>query len=77
MELRLVQRGRLVCIKKPWPGMMRFSWGDPERFKLLFQPFPGLLPPAAMAPRKMMSGTTGLWGVFDDVNKRLRPSHRY
>ncbi len=24
--------GGKLCIKKPWPGMMRTMWGDPERF---------------------------------------------
>ncbi len=24
--------GGLLCIKKPWPGMLRGIWGDPERF---------------------------------------------
>ncbi len=26
------QEGGALCIKKPWPGMMRTMWGDPDRF---------------------------------------------
>ncbi|MBN1635411.1 MAG: acetate--CoA ligase [Deltaproteobacteria bacterium] len=40
-ELEGVARGSLI-IKRPWPGMMRGVWGDPERFKeTYFIQFPG------------------------------------
>ncbi len=32
-----------LCIKKPWPGIMRTTWGDHERFvQTYFSTFPGL-----------------------------------
>ncbi len=40
-ELQGVARGNL-CIKRPWPGMMRGVWGDPKRFEdTYFVQFPG------------------------------------
>ena len=40
-ELEGVARGNL-CIKRPWPGMMRGVWGDPKRFEEnYFVQFPG------------------------------------
>lgn len=29
-------RGGMLCIAKPWPGMLRGLWGDPERFKEVY-----------------------------------------
>jgi len=35
--------GGKLCIKKPWPGIMRTTWGDHERFvQTYFTAFPGL-----------------------------------
>ncbi|HUO58938.1 MAG TPA: acetate--CoA ligase, partial [bacterium] len=35
--------GGKLCIKKPWPGMMRTTWGDHDRFiNTYFQTFPNL-----------------------------------
>jgi len=40
-ELDGVCRGNL-CMKRPWPGMMRGVWGDPKRFEdTYFIQFPG------------------------------------
>ncbi len=40
-EIEGVGRGNL-CIKRPWPGMMRGVWGDPKRFEdTYFIQFPG------------------------------------
>ncbi|MBN2297397.1 MAG: acetate--CoA ligase, partial [Deltaproteobacteria bacterium] len=40
-ELKGVCTGNL-CIKRPWPGIMRGVWGDPDRFKdTYFIQFPG------------------------------------
>jgi acetyl-CoA synthetase len=40
-ELSGVARGNL-CLKRPWPGMMRGVWGDPQRFEdTYFVQFPG------------------------------------
>ncbi|MFC2154032.1 acetate--CoA ligase [Candidatus Altiarchaeota archaeon] len=36
-----VNEGGYLCIKKPWPGMMRTVWGDHQRFKdTYFSRFP-------------------------------------
>ncbi|MFH1722658.1 MAG: acetate--CoA ligase [Candidatus Altiarchaeota archaeon] len=36
-----VNEGGFLCIKKPWPGMMRTVWGDHQRFKeTYFSRFP-------------------------------------
>ncbi len=41
-ELKGPGRGNL-CMKRPWPGIMRGVWGDPNRFKeTYFVQFPGL-----------------------------------
>ncbi|HVM33119.1 MAG TPA: AMP-binding protein, partial [bacterium] len=35
--------GGKLCVKKPWPGMMRTTWGDHERFMdVYFSTFPNL-----------------------------------
>ncbi|MDM0047807.1 acetate--CoA ligase [Variovorax sp. J22R115] len=31
-------QGGLLVVKKPWPGMIRNIWGDPERFKVSYFP---------------------------------------
>src|SRR5204863_67964 len=31
-------RGGILVIKRPWPGMLRTIWGDPERFKKTYYP---------------------------------------
>jgi len=37
-----VNEGGYLCIRRPWPGMMRTVWGDPQRFKeTYFTRFPG------------------------------------
>jgi acetyl-CoA synthetase len=33
--------GGSLCIKRPWPGIMRSIWGDQERFMSYFTAFPG------------------------------------
>jgi acetyl-CoA synthetase len=30
--VQAANEGGLLCIRKPWPGMLRGIWGDPERF---------------------------------------------
>ena len=39
-------QGGILVVKKPWPGMIRNIWGDPERFKTSYFPTgaQGLLP---------------------------------
>jgi acetyl-CoA synthetase len=31
-------KGGILVIKKPWPGMLRTIWGDPERYKKTYWP---------------------------------------
>ncbi len=58
--------GRLV-IKKPWPGMLRGVFGDPERFKkTYFSRFPGIYDPEDGA-RKDEDGYFWFMGRLDDV----------
>jgi acetyl-CoA synthetase len=62
-----VNEGGWLCIKKPWPGMMRTLWGDPERFKLTyFTRFPGYYCTGDGA-RKDRDGYYWLMGRIDDV----------
>ncbi len=65
-EVGLNEGGWLV-IKKPWPGMMRTLWGDPERFKATyFSKFPGVYTTGDGA-RKDEDGYYWLMGRIDDV----------
>ena len=62
-----VNEGGWLCIKKPWPGMMRTVFGDPERFKeLYFTKFPGMYCTGDGA-RKDEDGYFWLLGRIDDV----------
>ena len=59
--------GGWLCIKKPWPGMMRSLWGDPERFKATyFSRFPGYYTSGDGA-RKDEDGYYWFMGRIDDV----------
>lgn len=59
--------GGWLCIKKPWPGMMRSLWGDPERFKsTYFSRFPGYYTSGDGA-RKDEDGYYWFMGRIDDV----------
>ncbi|MDX9986911.1 MAG: acetate--CoA ligase [Dehalococcoidales bacterium] len=62
-----INEGGWLCIKKPWPGMMRSLWGDPERFKsTYFSRFPGYYTSGDGA-RKDEDGYYWLMGRIDDV----------
>jgi acetyl-CoA synthetase len=62
-----VNEGGWLCIKKPWPGMMRSLWGDSERFKsTYFAQFPGYYT-AGDGARKDEEGYYWLMGRIDDV----------
>ena len=62
-----INEGGWLCIKKPWPGMMRTLWGDPERFKTAyFGKFPGYYNTGDGA-RKDPDGYYWLMGRIDDV----------
>ncbi len=62
-----INEGGWLCIKTPWPGMMRTLWGDAERFKLTyFSKFPGYYCTGDGA-RKDQDGYYWLMGRIDDV----------
>jgi acetyl-CoA synthetase len=61
--------GGWLCIKNPWPGMMRTIWGDAARFKeTYFSKFPGYYCTGDGA-RKDKDGYYWLMGRIDDVIK--------
>lgn len=56
-----------LCIKKPWPGIMRTVYGDPERFKeTYFEQFPGYYTTGDGA-RRDEEGYYQITGRIDDV----------
>ncbi len=62
-----VNEGGWLCIKRPWPGMMRTVWGDPQRFReLYFAKFPGYYCTGDGA-RRDEDGYYWLLGRIDDV----------
>jgi acetyl-CoA synthetase len=61
--------GGWICIKHPWPGMMRTIWGDAARFKeTYFSKFPGYYCTGDGA-RKDKDGYYWFMGRIDDVIK--------
>jgi acetyl-CoA synthetase len=64
-----VNEGGWLCMKAPWPGMMRTIWGDPQRFKeTYFSKFPGYYC-AGDGARRDEDGYYWLMGRIDDVIK--------
>ncbi len=62
-----VNEGGWLCIRKPWPGMMRTIYRDPERFKqTYFSKFPGYYNTGDGA-RRDQDGYYWLMGRIDDV----------
>jgi len=62
-----VNEGGYLCIKKPWPGMMRTLYGDPQKFKeAYFSKFPGFYFTGDGA-RQDEDGYYWLMGRIDDV----------
>jgi acetyl-CoA synthetase len=62
-----VNEGGYLVIKRPWPGMMRGVYGDPERFReTYFVQFPGVYFTGDGA-RKDKDGYIWLMGRVDDV----------
>jgi acetyl-CoA synthetase len=62
-----INEGGWLCIRKPWPGMMRTIYRDPERFKqTYFSKFPGYYCTGDGA-RKDQDGYYWLMGRIDDV----------
>ena len=59
--------GGYLVVKRPWPGLMRKVYGDPERFKnTYFMRFPGMYNTGDGA-RKDEDGYYWLMGRIDDV----------
>ncbi len=66
--------GGWLVIKKPWPGMMRTLWNDPDRFKATyFSKFPGAYTSGDGA-RKDQDGYYGSWAV--SMTSSTFPGHR-
>lgn len=62
-----VNEGGYLCIRKPWPGIMRTVYGDPERFAdTYFSQFPGMYFTGDGA-RRDEDGFFWLMGRVDDV----------
>ncbi len=62
-----INEGGYLCVKKPWPGIARTIYGDPEKFKATyFTRFPGLYFTGDGA-RKDQDGYYWLMGRIDDV----------
>jgi acetyl-CoA synthetase len=62
-----VNEGGWLCIRKPWPGIMRTIYGDPQRFKeTYFSKFPGYYCTGDGA-RRDEDGYYWLMGRIDDV----------
>jgi len=62
-----VNEGGYLVIKKPWPGLMRGVYGDPQRFKeTYFVRFPGVYTTGDGA-RRDEDGYYWLMGRIDDV----------
>jgi acetyl-CoA synthetase len=62
-----VNEGGYLCIRKPWPGIMRTVYGDPDRFvDTYFSQFPGMYFTGDGA-RKDEDGYFWLMGRVDDV----------
>ncbi|MFN0135078.1 MAG: acetate--CoA ligase [Phycisphaerae bacterium] len=61
--------GGFLCIRKPWPGMLRGIWGDPERFiKQYWSEIPGVYF-AGDSARRDEDGYFWIMGRVDDVIK--------
>ena len=66
-----VERGKggILVIKRPWPGMIRTIWGDPERFKKSYYPedFQGKYYLAGDGASRDLEGYFRIMGRIDDV----------
>jgi acetyl-CoA synthetase len=62
-----VNEGGHLVVKKPWPGMLRGVFGDPERFKkTYFERYPGIYDPED-GVRRDADGYFWIMGRLDDV----------
>ncbi|MDM0109205.1 acetate--CoA ligase [Variovorax sp. J22R24] len=62
-------QGGLLVVKKPWPGMIRNIWGDPERFKVSYFPpeLKGYYLAGDGSIRDAKTGYFTITGRIDDV----------
>src|SRR5258707_7132864 len=62
-------KGGILVIKRPWPGMIRTIWGDPERYKKSYFPddFQGKYYLAGDGASRDMDGYFRIMGRIDDV----------
>ena len=62
-------KGGILVIKRPWPGMIRTIWGDPERFKKSYYPedFHGKYYLAGDGASRDLEGYFRIMGRIDDV----------
>src|ERR1017187_2037640 len=62
-------KGGILDIKRPWPGMIRTIWGDPERYKKSYYPedFKGKYYLAGDGASRDLEGYLRIMGRIDDV----------
>ncbi|MGB7541080.1 MAG: acetate--CoA ligase [Burkholderiales bacterium] len=62
-------KGGILVIKRPWPGIIRTIWGDPERFRKGYFPedFKGKYYLAGDGASRDMEGYFRIMGRIDDV----------
>jgi acetyl-CoA synthetase len=62
-------KGGILVIKRPWPGMIRTIWGDPERYKQSYYPedFKGKYYLAGDGASRDLNGYITIMGRIDDV----------
>jgi acetyl-CoA synthetase len=62
-------KGGILVIKRPWPGMIRTIWGDPERYKKSYYPedFRGKYYLAGDGASRDLEGYFRIMGRIDDV----------
>ncbi len=62
-------KGGILVIKRPWPGMIRTIWGDPERYKKSYWPedFHGKYYLAGDGASRDLDGYFRIMGRIDDV----------
>ncbi len=62
-------KGGILVIKRPWPGMIRTIWGDPERYRKAYYPedFKGKYYLAGDGASRDLEGYFRIMGRIDDV----------
>ena len=62
-------KGGILVIKRPWPGMIRTIWGDPDRFRKSYYPedFQGKYYLAGDGASRDLEGYIRIMGRIDDV----------